>query len=162
MNIPVISFAAFSGAGKTTFIELLIPELKALGLRVAAAKHDGHDFDVDRADSDSGRFTQAGADCTVVFSSSHAVFMENRPLAARDVIGRIENVDIILLEGCKNGPWPKVVLERQGLPERLLPGPDCIAVVTDCPRELPVPCFGLEEHRRFALWLAGFAGLPRP
>ena len=161
MTIPVIAFAAFSGTGKTTFIERLIPELKDLGLNVAAVKHDGHDFDMDRPDSDSGRFTRAGADCTVVFSASRAVFMENRPLAAQDVVSRIKNVDLILLEGCKHGPWPRVVLERQGVGERLAIDSNCIAVVTDCPRPLPVPCFGLKEHRHFALWLADRAGLAK-
>ena len=40
--IPVIAFAAYSGTGKTTLIEQLIPRLRAKGLQLAVIKHDGH------------------------------------------------------------------------------------------------------------------------
>ena len=46
--IPVIAFAAYSGTGKTTLIEQLIPRLRAKGLQLAVIKHDGHRFDIDR------------------------------------------------------------------------------------------------------------------
>ncbi|MCL5057026.1 MAG: molybdopterin-guanine dinucleotide biosynthesis protein B, partial [Actinobacteria bacterium] len=40
-KIPVISFVGYSGSGKTTFLERLIPELKARNLRVGVIKHHG-------------------------------------------------------------------------------------------------------------------------
>ena len=59
--IPAIAIAAYSGTGKTTLIERLLPALRSRGLRVAVVKHDGHRFDIDREGKDSWRFTQAGA-----------------------------------------------------------------------------------------------------
>ena len=59
MQIPIVSVAAWSGTGKTTYLEKLIPEFKRRGLRVAALKHDAHDFDIDREGKDSWRMTQA-------------------------------------------------------------------------------------------------------
>ncbi len=52
MSIPVFSFVAFSGTGKTTFLEKLIPQLKARGLRVAVYKHDAHEFEIDKKGKD--------------------------------------------------------------------------------------------------------------
>jgi molybdopterin-guanine dinucleotide biosynthesis protein MobB len=83
MDIPVYSFIAKSGTGKTTLIEKLIPELKSRGLRVAVMKHDAHEFDVDKPGKDSWRMTRAGADVTVIASATHAAVMENRPVSRR-------------------------------------------------------------------------------
>lgn len=43
-TIPVIAVAAWSGTGKTTLLERLIPVLKERGLRVCVMKHDAHEF----------------------------------------------------------------------------------------------------------------------
>ena len=75
---PVVSFVAYSGTGKTTFLEKLIPKLKAYGLKIAIVKHDGHRFDIDHEGKDSDRFTKAGADVTGLISSEKAVLMDNR------------------------------------------------------------------------------------
>ena len=47
-TIPVLGFSAYSGAGKTTLIERLIPIFKHRGLRLAVIKHDGHRFEIDQ------------------------------------------------------------------------------------------------------------------
>ena len=59
--MKVAGFAGFSGAGKTTLIERLIPALKARGLRVSVVKHAHHRFDIDHPGKDSFRHRQAGA-----------------------------------------------------------------------------------------------------
>ena len=48
MRIPIYSIVAYSGTGKTTLIEKLIPAFRRPGLRVAVIKHDAHEFDIDR------------------------------------------------------------------------------------------------------------------
>src|SRR3972149_3691849 len=53
--VPVISFVGNSGVGKTTFLEKLVRILKARGYRVAAVKHDVHNFTVDYPGKDSWR-----------------------------------------------------------------------------------------------------------
>ncbi len=145
-EIPVFSVVAWSGSGKTTFLEKLIPELKKRGLRVAAVKHDAHGFDIDREDKDTGRLTKAGADVTAIFCGDRAAVMENRPLTAEEVVGRITDVDVIITEGCKTGPWRKIALMRaaSGKP---LPAPveECLAIVTDCEIKTDKPLFGLDD-----------------
>ena len=61
-TIPIFAFSAWSGTGKTTILEQLIPLLKQRGLRIAVLKHDAHDFEIDREGKESWRFSHAGAD----------------------------------------------------------------------------------------------------
>ena len=154
MPIPVYALAAWSGSGKTTFLEKLLPELKARDLRVAVVKHDGHDFELDREGKDSWRLTRAGADVTAIVSATHAAVMENRPVPLAEVVAGIRNVDLILVEGAKNGPWPKLLFYRAaaGKPPAADPAA-CAAVVTDAPLETGAPLFALEDAAGLADWL---------
>ena len=104
-SIPVIAFSAWSGTGKTTIIEQLIPLLKQAGLRVAAVKHDAHDFEIDREGKDSWRFTHAGADVTVIQSQTKTALIEQRSLSLADALSRIHDVDVILAEGYNDLPF---------------------------------------------------------
>ncbi|MDO4976946.1 MAG: molybdopterin-guanine dinucleotide biosynthesis protein B [Eubacteriales bacterium] len=132
--IPIISVIAYSGTGKTTFLEKLIPELKKNGLRVAVVKHDAHEFEIDKEGKDSYRITKAGASVTGLVSASKSVIMENRPSAVEEVFDKITDVDLILTEGFKTGNWAKIMLHRQATGKDLpIPAEDCIAVVSDVP-----------------------------
>ena len=75
-GIPVIAFAGYSGSGKTTLIEALIPCLRRRGLRVAVIKHGAHHFDMDRPGKDSWRFSQAGAEVSVITSPEKTAVVE--------------------------------------------------------------------------------------
>ena len=66
--IPIVSIVGKSGAGKTTLIEKMIPELKKRGYRVATIKHDVHGFDIDHEGKDSWRHKKAGAHATIISS----------------------------------------------------------------------------------------------
>lgn len=146
MTIPVYSFVAYSNTGKTTLLEKLIPELKRRGLRVAVVKHDAHEFDIDREGKDSWRMTQAGADVSAVASSTKAAVMENRFIPVEELIDRIRDVDVILTEGWKHGPWPKIALQRSDSGKPLpLPPEDCLAIVSDVPVETTTPRLGLDD-----------------
>lgn len=145
-NIPVYSFVAFSGTGKTTLLEKLIPELKARGLRVAVFKHDAHDFDIDHKGKDSWRLTQAGADVTIIASDKKAAIMENRPIRVEDLIGKISDVDILLTEGYKHGPWKKIALFRKSADKPFaLELNECFAVMSDVPVETAANCLDLND-----------------
>ena len=98
-----VQLAAPSGTGKTTFLEKLIPKLKAYGLKIAIVKHDGHRFDIDHEGKDSDRFTKAGADVTGLISSEKAVLMDNRTVDPEEFLKKIDGVDLILTEGCCTG-----------------------------------------------------------
>lgn len=153
MTIPVYSVIAFSNTGKTTMLEKLIPELKRRGLRVAVVKHDAHEFEIDRPGKDSWRLTKAGAEVTAIASQTKAAVMENRFIPIEEIIARIENVDIILTEGYKHGPWPKIALCRGGNGKPLPLEPDqCLAVMTDVPleAETQTPVLGLDDISQLA------------
>ena len=141
-NIPVYSFVAYSGTGKTTLLEKLIAELKARGLRLAVIKHDAHEFEIDREGKDSWRFTRAGADVTVVASGSKTAIMENRHVSTESVIDKISDVDVILTEGFKHGAWPKIALCRSATGNPLpIPENECCAIVADVTVQTEKPCF---------------------
>lgn len=144
-GIPVFSVVAYSGTGKTTLLEKLIPLLKERGLRVAVVKHDAHRFQVDREGKDSWRLTQAGADVTVLTNQERSVVMENRPTPLDGLLDRIRDVDLILTEGYKHGDWPKILLHRRatGKPLPLAPE-ECMAVLTDEKLQTDTPCYPLD------------------
>ena len=153
-DIPIVSFVAYSGTGKTTFLERLIPKLKARGLKIAIVKHDGHRFEIDHEGKDSDRFTKAGADVTGLISSEKAVLIENRQTDPEEFLKKIDGVDLILTEGFKQGPWPKIMLHRKGTrkPMPLLPE-ECLAVISDVEILGCKNVFPLEEIEKTADFL---------
>ena len=135
-KIPVLGIVGYSGAGKTTLIEKLLPALRTRGLRVAVIKHDAHSLSFDKEGKDSWRFAQAGAAVTAVASGTQTVIMENRSMHPEELTGRIEGVDLILAEGFKTAPWPKLLVCRGEEGEALaIPLTECAAIVADGPAE---------------------------
>ena len=72
---PVLGFAAFSGTGKTTLLEKLIPQLAEQGIRIAMIKHAHHEFDIDTPGKDSYRLRKAGAQQMLIASSRRLALM---------------------------------------------------------------------------------------
>ncbi|EJL6491743.1 bifunctional molybdopterin-guanine dinucleotide biosynthesis adaptor protein MobB/molybdopterin molybdotransferase MoeA [Vibrio cholerae] len=116
-NLPLLGFAAYSGTGKTTLLEALLPKLTAAGLRIGLLKHAHHDFDVDKPGKDSYRLRKAGASQMLIASRNRHALMTETPdaEAAFDyLLTRFdaEKLDMILVEGCKNIAFPKIELHR--------------------------------------------------
>lgn len=152
--IPVVTLAAYSNTGKTTYLSSLVPCLKAAGLRVAVVKHDGHDFEIDREGKDTWQFAQAGADVVAIASATKFALMEYRPIGVEDLVGRISGVDLIITEGYKHGPYPKIALYRAASGKELaVPPEQCFAIVSDTPVEAPCPVFALEDPQSLADYL---------
>ena len=130
----VYSFIAWSGTGKTSYLEGLIAALKARGLRVAAVKHDAHRFDIDREGKDSWRFAKAGADVVAVADGEKCAVMEYRPRSLADILAQIRDVDVVLVEGWHAEAQNPILVYRAaaGQPPKLDPAA-CFAVVTDTP-----------------------------
>ena len=142
MAIPIVAFAAWSGTGKTTLIEHLIPPLKAAGLRLAVIKHAAHGTDAGDGERDSDRFVRAGADRVIL--SGPGKDQPERSL--QEILAEIRDVDLILAEGYKNEPLPQIGLARA--PEMHFPSADLhryLAVVTDEEIPSPVPCFAFDD-----------------
>ena len=110
--IPVLGFAAYSGTGKTTLIEQIIPRMKNEGIRLAVIKHDAHGLKFDKEGKDSWRFSNAGADYSLVNGPEQSAIFVSRPLSLEEAIGMITDADLILIEGYKTGTFDKVGISR--------------------------------------------------
>lgn len=116
-NLPLLGFAAYSGTGKTTLLEALLPKLTAAGLRIGLLKHAHHDFDVDKPGKDSYRLRKAGASQMLIASRNRHALMSETPDAEAEfdyLLTRFDatKLDVILVEGCKNIAFPKIELHR--------------------------------------------------
>ncbi len=141
---PVLAFAGYSGSGKTTALSALICRLRARGLRIAALKHDAHEFQLDREGKDTARFTAAGATAIAIASASRRAVIEEtaRPTTLSELIATLSiDVDLILVEGYKHDDVPKVVVQRQGIRSLPASGPSVVAVLTDRPEGITLPTF---------------------
>ncbi len=150
--IPIVSIVGTSDSGKTTLIEKLVPELVRRGYRVATIKHDVHGFEVDREGKDSWRHKQAGAHTVVISSPQKLALIRDVDHDAelgelRDKY--IQNVDIILSEGFKRNPQPKIEVFRKEKRRELLctKEDNLLAIATNEPFHIGVPCFGLDDAR---------------
>lgn len=152
--MDIYIFAAFSGTGKTTYLEKLIPHLKGYGLQVAVLKHDAHDFAADTPGKDSWRFAQAGADAVAVSSDRRTAMFYQHSLSVEELLSRLPEVDIVLTEGYKHGPFPKIAVHRKEAGEALAADLSaCIALVTDdgaLAAAAPCPVFPLEDAEPLA------------
>ena len=148
-NIPIIAFSAWSGTGKTTVIEKLITELKKRGFKVAAVKHDAHDFEIDKEGKDSWRFTKAGADITVISSDRKTAFIYQQSLELADIATMIHDVDIIIAEGYNHLELPCIGISRAQTGKGFrLPTERYSALITDEMTSDPysgIPVFGLDD-----------------
>ena len=92
---PVVSFVAKSGTGKTTFLEDLIPLLKAEGLRVGLLKHHSHISSFDTPGKDTHRLAEAGADVVVGASPVQVATFRREPGSPWDVIPRSTTCSVL-------------------------------------------------------------------
>jgi molybdopterin-guanine dinucleotide biosynthesis protein B len=136
--IPIVSIVGASGSGKTTLIEKLIAELTRRGWRVATVKHNLHGFEIDHEGKDSWRHKRAGAVATVIASPARIALIEDtaEDYELAEIRDRyIRNADIIIAEGYKRNPHPKIEVFRTALGGERLCGPDddLIAIAGDKP-----------------------------
>jgi molybdopterin-guanine dinucleotide biosynthesis protein MobB len=115
-NVPLFGIAGYSGSGKTTLLDALLPRLRRKGLFVAVIKHDVHGLGVDHPGKDSDRLFRSGADVLVqgpeeTFFRIHSpAGRESAPFSASAFL----RYDLVLVEGWKSAPMPKVWLLKRG------------------------------------------------
>ncbi|MDH7795245.1 MULTISPECIES: molybdopterin-guanine dinucleotide biosynthesis protein B [unclassified Beijerinckia] len=134
--MKAIGFAGWSGAGKTTLIERVIPALRAGGLSVSTIKHVHHKVELDTPGKDSWRHRQAGAGEVLVISGSrwalmHEIQGDEPPL--EELLARMSPVDLVLIEGFKTAHVPKIEVFRaaNGKPSLYPDDPHVVAIAAD-------------------------------
>lgn len=166
--MKVFGFAGRSGSGKTTLMERVIPLLAAGGLRVSVIKHTHHAFDVDRPGKDSFRHREAGAGEVLLTSDTRWVLMHELRGAAEpelgDQLARLSPCDLVLVEGFKRQPIPKIEVHRAAAGTApLFPGdPHIVALAADVAMHGGLPVFGLADYAAIAAFIRVHVGLDRP
>ena len=162
--MKVVAFAGFSGAGKTTLIEQLIPLLRLQGLRVSVVKHAHHGLEPDQPGKDTWRHREAGANEVVAASPQRRVLMREfeRPteLTVHDLIRALHpGVDWVLVEGFRDCNLRKIEVWRAstGRPARYPDDAFVAAIATDSPGQMPEttlrPVLNLNDAPAVAAWL---------
>ena len=147
----VYGIAGWSGSGKTTLLEKLIPQLTARGLKVSVIKHAHHGFDLDRPGKDSFRHREAGASQVLMLSAQRWVLMHELREAPEPTLEEqlrlLAPCDVVLIEGFKAAPVPKVEVFRaaNGKPPLWPDNPHVVAVATDTPLTTHLPCLPLDD-----------------
>ncbi|HUL57390.1 MAG TPA: molybdopterin-guanine dinucleotide biosynthesis protein B [Usitatibacter sp.] len=165
--MKVIGIAGFSGNGKTTLIEKLIPVFAREGLRVSLIKHAHHEFDVDQPGKDSWRHRHAGCTEVLVSSSKRWALMHELRGAPeprlQDQLKHLSPCDLVIVEGYKSEPIPKLEVHRRESGSPLLhpDDPNVIAVATDEPLASSLPQFGLDDVEGIARFLLQHMGFNR-
>ena len=149
--MKIFGFAGWSGSGKTTLIEQLIPRLVKRGLKVSMIKHAHHSFDVDQPGKDSYRHRHAGCSEVLVTSSRRwALVHELRGApepTLQDHLPHIAPCDLLLVEGFKREPIPKLEVYRAAVGEPNLYPHDAnvVAIASDARLETKLPQFDLND-----------------
>ena len=123
---PVLGFAAYSGTGKTSLLVKLLPLMKLQGLRVAMIKHAHHDFDIDKPGKDSFELRKAGADQMLIVSDKRYALMTEYESQVEPELGDLvkqldlDNIDLVMVEGFRHLPFPKIELHRPSLGKGLI------------------------------------------
>lgn len=160
-GMKVFGIAGRSGSGKTTLLEKLIPALKGRGLKVSIIKHAHHAFDIDRPGKDSYRHREAGAEevllaCNSRWALMHEVRGDQEP-DLETLLSRLAPCDLVLVEGFKQEPVPKLEVHRPALgqpplyPERS----DILAVASDTPLDTPLTQLPLNDPEAIATYIMG-------
>jgi len=166
--MKVAGFAGFSGCGKTTLIEQLIPLLRQQGQRVSVVKHAHHRFDMDHPGKDSYRHREAGAFEVVIASDRRLAlvreFEQPTQLSVHHLLAELyEGVDWVLVEGFKESDilklevWRAPTADQQARPVRYPEDDFVVAIATDTPDQLPaptqLPVLDLNHPAQVAQWL---------
>lgn len=168
----VVGVAGWKNAGKTTLVERLVGELTRRGYRVSTVKHSHHDVTAEADGTDSARHLRAGAHEVVLVSPRRRAVLRDgqdivwceepeQPLAA--IVARLAPTDIVIVEGLKRAPIPKIEVRRTGQgdgPPLAGDDPLVIAIAADhAVHGEQVPTFTLDDVAGLADALLAAGGL---
>jgi molybdopterin-guanine dinucleotide biosynthesis protein B len=117
--MKVLGIIGWSGSGKTTLLTALIPCFRARGFSVSTIKHAHHRLELDQPGKDSFLHRQAGAREVIVANDRQFALFRNDKQAPAPGLNRLlqllEPVDLVLVEGFKDDPFPKLEVHRPSL-----------------------------------------------
>lgn len=150
---PLIGIAGWKNSGKTTLVTGLVQDLTRRGLVVATIKHAHHAFQIDDGQTDSARHRRAGAAQVAIVSPARWALVRELGGAAEPgleaIIARLDPCDLIIVEGYKRAPIPKIEVRRAGATEqRPLLESDSLVIAIAADHAIPaasVPVFGLDD-----------------
>ena len=163
--MKIFGFAGYSGAGKTTLIEQLIPRFVMDGLRVSLIKHAHHGFDLDHPGKDSYRHREAGATEVLLVSNQRWVLMHElrgRPEPSLDEqLTHMSPCDLVLVEGFKYTAIPKLEVHRQANAKPLIypENVNIVALASDSRLDAPMPWFNIDNVDAIADFILQHQGL---
>jgi molybdopterin-guanine dinucleotide biosynthesis protein B len=115
----IFGVAGHSGMGKTTLLERLVPEISSRGLVVSLIKHSHKNIDIDRPGKDSYRLRESGCKEVMLLGNDRwALMHELRDQVEPELdylLERMQDCDILLIEGFKNGGFPKIEVWRESV-----------------------------------------------
>jgi molybdopterin-guanine dinucleotide biosynthesis protein B len=165
-GVKAFGITGASGSGKTTLIAALLPMLCGRGLTVSTIKHAHHGFDLDQPGKDSWLHRAAGAQEVMLASGDRWALLRNARSASdctlETLLARMTPVDLVLVEGFRADPIPKLEVCRQavGKPPFWPSDPGITAVATDAPDCATTrPLFVLSDHDAIADLILAECGL---
>ncbi len=169
MTAPrIFGISGWKNSGKTGLAVRLVAEFTRRGYTISTIKHAHHDFDIDKVGADSFRHREAGAhEVAIVSGTRYAVMHELRgaPEPSFDeILARLAPCDLVLIEGYKREPVPKIEARRLAAANRepLAPGdPHIVAIASDHPVDAAgLKLFDLDDTQAIADFIAEITGLP--
>lgn len=133
----IIAISGVKNSGKTTLIEKILGILKEKGIKAAVIKHDGHEFSADVPGTDTYRHLSAGAAGTICYSATKYMLVKNQADPdPNELIKAFPDADMIIMEGLKNSPYPKIEIVRRGNSDTpICPPESLIGIATDIAEE---------------------------
>ncbi len=167
--VPCVCVVGWSDAGKTTLLERLIPLLSARGLRTAVLKHSSHPHPLHAAGSDTARLETAGARGTALATPQGLqLTLPGDPdtLVPQLLERAVGLVDLVLVEGWKAGPFPKLEVWREGLAPPLASQRSDIGLLVHegaPPADIPagLPTLAPAQLEAIAAWVLAASGVTR-
>lgn len=163
MSLPLVfCVSGIKDSGKTGLIIRLINEFIGENYSVAVIKHDGHEYEMDHKGTDTYRFREAGAVISTIFSDTHYSVNCSRSETVEELIGLCEKVDVIILEGMKHSPYPKVEVVRGARSQSCVCDPDtliCVATDVISPEQVSCPVMDINDSRGVFLCIKKYFGL---
>jgi len=160
----VWGITGWKNTGKTGLTERLVAHFTAQGLTLSTIKHAHHDADTDHPGTDSFRHRAAGARQVILSTPRRWALMHEggpEPILA-DHLARLSPVDLVLVEGYKSAPHPKIECHRPETGHPLLaPANRTIRAVasTGTPPGHGLPLFHLDDTAAIARFIGAEVGL---